>query len=351
MCDTGPSCIDPRKNLGVGSTSTFAQAGGCEGETDTVKNQAIPASSGIAGRPCLKKLKFVLLVVENNDYQAEQTVAAKQAAFECEAELQVIQTGHDAVSQSQEVLNLLYKPSGARPNGILFEPVGTPLAQAAKIAATAGVGWVVLNREVDYIHELRVHGTTPCFSITTDHGEVGRIQGEQIGRLLPNGGSVLYIQGPSDNKATVRRGEAMQSAKPANVEVRVLKGLWTEESAYHAVASWLKLNVSKESGYGVVGAQNDAMALGARRAFEELTSSTDHERWLSLPFIGCDGLTKTGKVYVQRGILTATVVIPANAGQAIKELVKALTTGQQPHECIFTSPSSYPSIAALKPAH
>lgn len=299
----------------------------------------------------MKKLKFVLLVVENNDYQAEQTVAAKQAAFECEAELQVIQTGHDAVSQSQEVLNLLYKPSGARPNGILFEPVGTPLAQAAKIAATAGVGWVVLNREVDYIHELRVHGTTPCFSITTDHGEVGRIQGEQIGRLLPNGGSVLYIQGPSDNKAAVRRGEAMQSAKPANVEVRVLKGLWTEESAYHAVASWLKLNVSKESGYGVVGAQNDAMALGARRAFEELTSSTDHERWLSLPFIGCDGLTKTGKVYVQRGILTATVVIPANAGQAIKELVKALTTGQQPHECIFTSPSSYPSIAALKPAH
>jgi ribose transport system substrate-binding protein len=299
----------------------------------------------------MKKLRFALLVVANNDYQAEQTAAAKQAALECEAELQVIPTAHDAVTQSQEVLNLLYKPARVRPDGILFEPVGTPLAQAAKIATSSGVGWVVLNREVDYIHELRVQSKAPCFSITTDHEEVGHIQGEQITKLLPKGGAVLYIHGPSDNKAAVRRAAAMQAAKPANVEVRVLKGLWTEESAYNAVASWLRLNVAKESGFGVVAAQNDAMALGARRAFDELTAGDEHNGWLSLPYIGCDGLPKTGQVYVHRGILAATVVIPANAGRAIKELVNTLQTGQQPPECIFTSPHSYPEIATLKPAH
>ena len=297
----------------------------------------------------MKKLKFALLVVENNDYQAEQTIVAKQAAHESEAELQIIQTGHDAVTQSQEVLKLLYCPAETRPDGILFEPVGTPLAQAAKIAATSGVGWVVLNREVDYIHELRLQSKTPCFSITTDHEEVGRIQGEQIAKLLPHGGTVLYIHGPSDNKAAVRRAAAMQAAKPANVEVRVLKGLWTEESAFHAVASWLKLNVARDSGFGVVAGQNDAMALGARRAFQELTAGPEHERWLSLPFIGCDGLPKTGQIYVHRGVLAATVVIPANAGRAIKEMVNSLRSGQQPPECIFTSPTSYPQIAALKP--
>ncbi len=299
----------------------------------------------------MKKLRFALLVVENNDYQAEQTIAAKQAAHECDADVQIVQTGHDAVTQSQEVLKLLYSPADIRPDGILFEPVGTPLAQAAKIAATAGVGWVVLNREVDYIHELRLHGKAPCFSITTDHEEVGRIQGEQITKLLPRGGTVLYIHGPSDNKAAVRRATAMQAAKPANVEVRILKGLWTEESAYNAVASWLKLNVAKDSGFGVIAGQNDAMALGARRAFQELTAGLDQERWLSLPFIGCDGLPKTGQIYVHRGLLTATVAIPANAGRAIKEMVNSLKTGQQPPECIFTSPSSYPQIAALRPAH
>src|SRR5271165_662773 len=157
----------------------------------------------------MKRLNLALLVVENNDYQAEQTISAKQAAHECEADLQVIQTEHDAVVQSQQVLKLLYSPVETRPNGIFFEPVGTPLAQAAKIAASSGVGWVVLNREVDYLKELRRQSSTPLFCITTNHDEVGRIQGEQIAHLLPQGGAVLYLHGPSDNKAALRRAAAM----------------------------------------------------------------------------------------------------------------------------------------------
>ena len=296
----------------------------------------------------MKRLNLALLVVENNDYQAEQTISAKQAAHECEADLQVIQTEHDAVVQSQQVLKLLYSPAETRPNGIFFEPVGTPLAQPAKIAASSGVGWV--NREVDYLGELRrLYSTTPVFCVTTNHEEVGRIQGEQIAHLLPHGGAVLYIHGPSDNKAAVRRAAAMQAAKPANVDVRVLKGLWTEESAYNAVGSWLKLNVAKDVAFGLVAGQNDAMALGARRAFQELTGGAERDRWLSLPYIGCDGLRNTGQAYVHRGLLAATIVIPANAGQAIKALVTSLRTGQQPSECIFTSASSFPQIASLKP--
>src|SRR5208337_5174718 len=216
-------------------------------------------------------------------------------------------------------------------------------------AASSGVGWVVLNREVDYLKELRRQSTTPLFCITTNHDEVGRIQGEQIAHLLPHGGAVLYIQGPSDNKAALRRAAAMQKAKPAGVDVRVLKGLWTEESAYNAVNSWLKLNVAKDLAFGVVAGQNDAMALGARRAFQELTGGAERDHWLSLPYIGCDGLRNTGQAYVHRGLLAATIVIPANAGQAIKALVTSLRTGQQPPECIFTSASSFPPIASLKP--
>jgi ribose transport system substrate-binding protein len=297
----------------------------------------------------MKKVKFVLLVVENNDYQAEQTISAKEAARECDVDLQVMQTEHDAVIQSQEILKLLYNPADTRPDGILFEPVGTPLERAARIAATNGVGWVVLNREVDYLKELRPQSTAPIFCITTNHDEVGRIQGEQIAHLLPRGGAVLYIQGPSDNKAAVRRAAEMQKAKPANVDVRVLKGLWTEESAYNAVNSWLKLNMAKDVTIGLVAGQNDAMALGARRAFQELTAETERDRWMSLPYIGCDGLPNAGQVYVHRGLLQATIVIPANAGQAIRTLVSALKMKQQPPECIYTNASSFPALTSLKP--
>jgi len=299
----------------------------------------------------MKRHKFVLLVVANNDYQTEQTVAAKHAAQECDADLNIIETEHDAVMQSQEVLKLLYSPAETRPDGILFEPVGTPLAQAARIAASSGVGWVVLNREVDYLSELRRHSATPLLSVTTNHEEVGRIQGEQIAKLLPHGGAVLYIQGPSDNKAALRRAGAMQEAKPGNVEVRVLKGLWTGESAYNAISSWLRLNVTKDLTFGVVAAQNDAMAIGARRAFQELTSGTDRDHWLALPYIGCDGLPNTGQAYVHRGILKATIVIPTNAGQAIKALSNALRSKQQPPECIYVSPSSFPQLSSLTPSH
>ncbi|HEY1472358.1 MAG TPA: substrate-binding domain-containing protein [Candidatus Acidoferrum sp.] len=299
----------------------------------------------------MKKTKVALLVVQNNDYQTRQTIVAKQAAQEFEVELQIIQTEHDAVMQSQEVLKLLHGPAEIRPDGILFEPVGTALAQAAKIAASKGVGWVVLNRQVDYLSELRRESSAPLFCVTTNHDEVGRIQGEQIVKLLPHGGAVLYIHGPSDNKAALRRAAAMEAAKPANVEVRVLKGLWTEESAFNAVRSWLKLNVVKDVTFGVVAGQNDAMALGARRAFQELTGGAERDHWLSLPFIGCDGLPNTGQAYVNRGLLAATVVIPANADHAIRALVTALKSKQQPPECIFTSASSFPPIASLKPSH
>jgi len=286
--------------------------------------------------------------VANNDYQAEQAVAAKQAAHELDAELEVIQTEHDAIVQSEQIFKLLYRPPETRPNGILFEPVGTPLAKAAEIAATAGVGWVVLNREVDYLRDLRRRCSTPLFCVTTDHDKVGHIQGEQIAALLPQGGRVFYIHGPSDNKAAVARAAAMQAAKPQNVDVRILKGLRTEESAFNTVRSWLKLNVTKEALFGVVAAQNDAMALGARRAFQDLTDGDDRDHWLSLLYLGCDGLPNTGQVYVHRGILTATIVIPTNAGQAIKTLVGALRTAQQPSECIFVSAHSYPEISSLK---
>src|SRR5271166_5110359 len=276
-----------------------------------------PGTFWVARSLWMKRNKFALLIVANNDYQAERTLAAKQACQECDAELQIVQTEHDAVMQSQEVLKLLNSPVETRPAGVLFEPVGTALEQAARIAASVGAGWVVLNREVDYLSELRRNCATPLFSVTTNHDEVGRIQGEQIAKLLPNGGAMLYIQGPTDNKAALRRTAAMQAAKPASVEVRILKGLWTEVSAFNAVSSWLKLNAAKDVKFGAVAGQNDAMALGARRAFHELPAGGERDYWLSLPFLGCDGLPKTGQVYVHRGILEATIVTPANAGRAI----------------------------------
>src|SRR5690349_19787191 len=47
---------------------------------------------------------------------------------------------------------------------IVLEPVGTGLPKVAQAAAAAQIGWVVLNREVDYIPGLRNITQVPIFA-------------------------------------------------------------------------------------------------------------------------------------------------------------------------------------------
>ena len=92
------------------------------------------------------------------------------------------------------------------------------------------------------------------------------------------------------------------------------------------------------------------MAVGARKAFEELTNESEKERWLKLPYTGCDGLPKTGQAWVRRGVLAATVFVPPNAGQAIEMLFHAIQTNRQVPERVLTVPVSIPALSEMKPA-
>lgn len=89
------------------------------------------------------------------------------------------------------------------------------------------------------------------------------------------------------------------------------------------------------------------MAMGARDAFKELTNEDERERWLKLPFTGCDGLPKTGQSWVRSGLLAATVFVPPNAGQAIEMLVDAIQNRKKPPERVMTSPASIPALDVL----
>lgn len=233
----------------------------------------------------------------------------------------------------------------------MFEPVGgTALPQVARAAATSGVGWVVMNAEANYISELRQTCKAPVFMLSSDHLEVGRIQGRQFAALLPGGGTVLHIQGPSDNVAAKERPLGMMEVKPTNIHVTALKGQWTEESAQRAVRSWLKLSTSQKSHVDLIGSQNDAMAIGVRKVFQEIANEGERDRWLNLAYTGCDGLPKTGQSWVRSRQLTATIYLPPLAGQAIELLVGAYQHGKIPPARVLVPPASIPPVEALRPA-
>src|SRR5215471_19754402 len=274
----------------------------------------------------MKKLHFLLsLTNDDNDYQIEQSSAAQQVARKLGIELQIIHAGNDGITQSQQLLNAIQSSTAPRPDAIIFEPAGsTALPHVARAACAAGIGWVVLNRDVEYIPELRRMHSVPAFAITSDHEEIGRIQGRQLQALLPNGGSALYIQGPSESSAAKQRTAGMYQTKPVDVQLKLMKGQWTETSSFRTVSSWLRLSTSRQTAIDVVAAQDDSMAMGARKAFQELPQGPERDRWLRLPFLGCDGMPKTGQAWVRRGLLAATVIVPANAGQATELLMKAV---------------------------
>ena len=298
----------------------------------------------------MKKLRFLVsLTTNDNDYQIEQAQSAEAAARKLGVELQVIYADNDAITQSTQLLKAIQAEEAHRPDAIIFEPVGgTALPQVARAAASAGIGWAVLNRDAIYIAELRKSSTAPVFVVTSDHLEIGRIQGRQIAALLPQGGTILCVQGPAENSAAKDRTTGMQETKPASVHTTLLRAQWTEESSQKAVRSWLKLTTSRKAAIDLVAAQDDSMAIGARKAFEELPDDAEKERWLSLPFLGCDGLPKTGQAWVKDGLLKATIFVPPNTGQAIEMFVDALQRGKQPPERALTTAVSVPSLSDLK---
>jgi ribose transport system substrate-binding protein len=299
----------------------------------------------------MAKPKFLVsLTTSDNDYQMEQAQSADQAGRKFGVDVQIVFADNDAINQSTQVLKAIQSIEAHRPTAIVFEPVGgTALPQVAQAAVSAGIAWAVLNRDASYISELRRTATAPVFGLTSDHLEIGRIQGRQIAALLPHGGSILYIQGPTDNSAAKERALGMRETKPANIQVTTLKAQWTEESSSRAVRSWLKLVTSSRAPVDLVAAQDDSMAVGARKAFAELTNELEKERWLSLPYLGCDGLPKTGQVWVRNRILAATVFVPPNAGQAIEMLISALQSKTKIPERVLTVPVSIPALGELKP--
>ena len=296
----------------------------------------------------MKKLKFILSLTNNdNDYQIEQAAAAATAAKRLGVELQVIHAENDSVTQSQQLLKIIQSRSDALPDGIIFEPVGgTALPQVARAAAIAGIGWVVLNRDVEYTSELRTAYHVPLFCITSDHEEIGRIQGRQFAALLPHGGDVLYIQGPTENPAAKQRTSGMYETKPADVQVKLMKAQWTEASAHRTVSSWLRLSTSRQTHLDLIAAQDDSMALGARKAFEQCKSEL-RGSWLKMPFLGIDGMPKTGQAWVHAGLLTATVFSPPTAGVAIDLMVRSMESGTMPPVCTTIEPRSIPTIEEL----
>ena len=156
----------------------------------------------------MKKIRLLVsLMTRENDYQLEQAASAQEAAASLGIDAQIIFADNDAITQGTQLLKIIQADPTARPDAIVCEPVGGPcLPQVARAAVQAGIPWVLLNREAEYIPELRRNAPRlAIFSIGSDQKEVGRIQGQQLGRSYTTAVASFTFKGHP--KTTRRRIE------------------------------------------------------------------------------------------------------------------------------------------------
>ena len=296
----------------------------------------------------MKKWRCVLSIPGDTLYLRAQTAAASEAAQRLSVELQVVSADMDAVAQGQKLLEFVQAGAELRPDAILLEPVNaTGLPRVAEAAVAAGIAWVVSNAQVDYLGELRRKAKAPVFLVSQDHPEVGRMQGCQIATLLPEGGSVLYLRGPATSSVASRRHEGLESARPKNVELKVLKVQGsTAEDAFKTVSSWLSLSTVRPESTQLVAAQNADFVYGARKAFEVNANEAHRAKWLALPCLGV-GVASQVKTLVDQGTLSSVVLTSLTMDRAMEMLVKTMKDGSQPPEQTYVRAESYPSLKEL----
>jgi ribose transport system substrate-binding protein len=283
------------------------------------------------------------LLSEQQEFQRLQAQDAVRTAAASGFALQVVYADNSAILQIQQLYKSIHAPPVERPYAIVVETVvGEGLERVARAATAAGIGWVLINRSVGYLDELRgSHPGIAIFEVGTDQEEVGRIQARQFRALIPSGrGVVLYIQGPADTHAASGRLKgAREGLAGTGIELRVLDGIWTEASGEQAIAGWLRLKTSEGVSPDVIGCQNDSMAVGVRRAIE---SSIRRNELVRIPLTGCDGLPEGGQRLVSMRQLAATVVIPSNTGPAIEVLGRTRKTGEAAPPRLVLTPRSFP---------
>lgn len=295
----------------------------------------------------MAKLRFVLSIPSDTTYIRAQASAAQTAADRLGIDLDVINAGMDAVAQGQQLLDLVLSKT-VRPDGILLEPVSAAgLPRVAEAAVAAGIGWVVSNAQVEYLDTLRRTAKAPVFQISQDHLEVGRIQGRQIGAILPDGGSVVYLRGPAMSSWATKRLEGLEKTKPKNTDLKPLKVIGASlETAATAVSSWLNLTHPKPETVQLIVSQNVDFIEGARKAFEKTANAADRAKWLAIPRTGV-GVADRSRPLVDQGVLCASVVTSLTMDRAVEMLVRFLADRSQPAEQTFVEAYSYPSVEEL----
>ncbi len=284
-----------------------------------------------------------------NDYQERLRDDCMATCSRLDFSLQIFSADNDPEQQLQQIQQFLRRPHKG-PTAILVSPVRErDLLGAGYDAARKGMAWVILNRASGYLGDLRDQFPAALvFSVNSDPYEIGSIQGRQFKLLLPKGGELFYLRGPmTTSSAQGRLLGVERELTDGSIKMVTFSADWSAEAAEKATRDWIRILRNTDLPRCVVGAQNDDMAMGARRALMNEAVSESRAEVRLVRVTGCDGSPTYGQRWVAEGALAATVLVPSVAGTAIEEIAAALKGARTPPLEIIMRGSSYPPLNEL----
>jgi ABC-type sugar transport system substrate-binding protein len=275
----------------------------------------------------------------------EQEAASEAATAKMTAEI-VFAPGFDHL----RVIRKRLTEPGAKPlDAVIVEPASVASTGLILKELKGKAGLVLMNAWTPEVESFAGEwgAGLPFGTVSTDHLRIGRLQGRQVKSVLPRGGQVLCVTGPQRSSAAVERLEGMKSELGPEVVVYDTEaGQWTQSDAIVAFDSWYSLYKTRTLAIDVIAAQSDELAIGVRSACRAVTNAAHREMLLEARLLGVDGCPEFGRKLVDAGELQATVVTPANTGEAIRSLRAFWESGRPVPLRAFTEPQPHPPGSA-----
>jgi ABC-type sugar transport system substrate-binding protein len=250
--------------------------------------------------------------------------------------------------QLRAIRKRMSDPSAPPLDAVIVEP-GSVASTGLLLKELKGrTGLVLLNAWSSEVEEYaRIWGGgLPFGTVSTDHAQLGKIQGQQANAMLGERGQILAVTGPQRSSAAVERLEGLRATlRPDVIFYEALSGGWTEQDGAGAFDSWYGLYKTRTFRVDVIAAQSDELAVGARAAAEAVANPGHRDIFRKAKVLGVDACPAYGRRLVDSGRLTASVTTPPNTGEAIRALRKSWESGRPLALQAFTRPTPYPPTA------
>jgi Periplasmic binding protein domain len=291
---------------------------------------------------------------QDEDYHHMLAEEAAAAARQHRVPVDVFDAGQTAAKQAQDVVRFAIDHASERLCALVVpfaDATGEgaiqddPTYRVARRVLQKGVGWVMLNHgRADLVTALRAEfPSLPVALVAIDNLEFGRIQARFLRGLVKPGAKVLCVRGnPFDSGSQERSAGLAQGLNGAHIAVEDVDGRWDPALAESAVHRWITSPLRVQTALHAVVAQNDPMALSARKALNRAAGELGRPELRQVPVLGGDGLPGVGRRWVDEGTLTATVSVTLPGRAAVEMVLRHWRDGTPLPAVTRLAPEPYP---------